>query len=140
MRNSSRHKTIGLQDTNLARVRATQRYLMKCDNIFIVAKISRAITDQSLKASLYSILARHAPVEWEESGGKSLNLAVVCTKSEVSRQPCHAKPRILTRDQDINQKTARREFCGTSSSLLFPYSDTFRSFHSPFNVSRVFRH
>lgn len=57
---------------------------MKCDNVFIVAKISRAITDQSLKSSLYSILARHAPVEWEESGVKSLNLAVVCTKSEVS--------------------------------------------------------
>ncbi|KAH8744019.1 hypothetical protein F5882DRAFT_455086 [Hyaloscypha sp. PMI_1271] len=90
----------GLQDTNLARVRATQTYLMKCDNVFIVAKISRAITDQSLKSSLYSILARHAPVEWEESGVKSLNLAVVCTKSE-----------------DINQKTARREFCGPHKKI-----------------------
>jgi len=59
---------------------------MKCDNVFIVAKISRAITDQSLKSSLYSILARHAPVEWEESGVKSLNLAIVCTKSEVNRR------------------------------------------------------
>jgi hypothetical protein len=76
----------GLQDTNLARVRATQTYLMKCDNVFIVAKISRAITDQSLKSSLYSILDRHARVEWEESGGKSFNLAVVCTKSEVKRR------------------------------------------------------
>ncbi|TVY75935.1 hypothetical protein LSUE1_G004583, partial [Lachnellula suecica] len=85
----------GLQDTNLARVRATQTYLMKCDKIFIIAKIARAITDQSLKSSLYSILTRHAPVEWEESGGKSLNIAVVCTKSE-----------------DINHKAARREFCG----------------------------
>ncbi|KAE8450710.1 hypothetical protein EG329_006055 [Mollisiaceae sp. DMI_Dod_QoI] len=73
---------------------------MKCDNVFIVAKISRVITDQSLKSSLYSILARHAPVEWEESGVKSLNLAVVCTKSE-----------------DINQKTARREFCGPSKKI-----------------------
>ncbi|KAH6678502.1 hypothetical protein B0J14DRAFT_582898 [Halenospora varia] len=90
----------GLQDTNLARVRATQTYLMKCDNIFIVTKISRAITDQSLKSSLYSILARHAPVEWEELGGRSLNLAVVCTKSE-----------------DINQKTARREFCGPHKKI-----------------------
>ncbi|KAH8649442.1 hypothetical protein BGZ60DRAFT_534676 [Tricladium varicosporioides] len=90
----------GLQDTNLARVRATQTYLMKCDNIFIVTKISRAITDLSLKSSLYSILARHAPVEWEESGGKSLNLAVVCTKSE-----------------DINQNTARREFCGPHKKI-----------------------
>ncbi|KAN0095627.1 hypothetical protein V8E51_016338 [Hyaloscypha variabilis] len=79
----------GLQDTNLARVRATQTYLMKCDNVFI-----------SLKSSLYSILARHAPVEWEESGVKSLNLAIVCTKSE-----------------EINQKTARREFCGSDKKI-----------------------
>jgi len=75
--------TLGLQDTNLARVRATQTYLMKCDHVFIVAKISRAITDQSLKSSLYDVLARHVPLEWEESAGKSLNLAIVCTKSEV---------------------------------------------------------
>ncbi|KAH8812284.1 hypothetical protein F5884DRAFT_784973 [Xylogone sp. PMI_703] len=90
----------GLQDTNLARVRATQKYLMKCDNVFIVAKISRAITDQSLKSSLYSILARHAPVEWEESAGKSLNLAVVCTKSE-----------------DINVEAARKQFCGPNKKI-----------------------
>ena len=57
---------------------------MGCNNIFIVARISRAITDQSLKSSLYQVLARHVPLEWEESGGKSLNVAVVCTKSEVS--------------------------------------------------------
>lgn len=74
---------LGLQDTNLARVRATQDYLMKCNNIFIVAKISRAITDQSLKSSLFSVLSRHVPLEWEESGAKSLNIAVVCTKSDV---------------------------------------------------------
>ncbi|EOO01166.1 hypothetical protein UCRPA7_3322 [Phaeoacremonium minimum UCRPA7] len=80
----------GLQDTNLARVRATQDYLMKCNNIFIVAKISRAITDQSLKTSLFTVLSRHVPLEWEESAAKSLNVAVVCTK---------------------------REFCGTGKSI-----------------------
>lgn len=73
----------GLQDTNMARVRATQDYLIKCDNIFIVAKISRAITDQSLKSSLFWVISRHVPMEWEESGGKNFKLAVVCTKSEV---------------------------------------------------------
>ena len=78
-------KILGLQDTNLARVRATQTYLMKCDHVFIVANISRAITDQSLKSSLYGVLARHVPLEWEQSGGKSLKVAVVCTKSEVLR-------------------------------------------------------
>jgi hypothetical protein len=73
----------GLQDTNLARMRATQDYLMKCNNIFIVANISRAITNQSLKSSLYKVLSRHVPLEWEEYGGKGLNIAVICTKSEV---------------------------------------------------------
>lgn len=56
---------------------------MKCDHVFIVAKISRAITDQSLKSSLYTVLTRHVPLEWEESAGKNLKLAVICTKSEV---------------------------------------------------------
>jgi hypothetical protein len=82
---SNLQKTLGLQDTNLARVRATQTYLIKCDHVFIVAKISRAITDQSLKSSLYSVLARHVPLEWEQSGGESLKVAVVCTMSEVMR-------------------------------------------------------
>jgi len=90
---------------------------MKCDNVFIVAKISRAITDQSLKSSLYSILARHAPVEWEESGVRSLNLAVVCTKSEVSRCPSSINAWLIDTCQDINQKTARREFCGSHKQI-----------------------
>ncbi|KFY49525.1 hypothetical protein V496_09946 [Pseudogymnoascus sp. VKM F-4515 (FW-2607)] len=90
----------GLHDTNLARVKATQDYLLRCDHIFIVAKISRAITDQSLKSSLYSILSRHAELEWEESAGKSMKVAVVCTKSE-----------------DINVKAARQEFCGLNKRI-----------------------
>lgn len=64
---------------------------MKCNNIFIVAKISRAITDQSLKSSLFSVLSRHVPLEWEESGAKSLNIAVVCTKSEVRKRRSASK-------------------------------------------------
>ncbi|KAH8688415.1 hypothetical protein BGZ61DRAFT_353751 [Ilyonectria robusta] len=91
----------GLQDTNMARVRATQDYLIKCDNIFIVAKISRAITDQSLKSSLFWVISRHVPMEWEKSGGKNFKLAVVCTKSE-----------------EINQRTARTEFCGPNKRIL----------------------
>ncbi|KAH8202846.1 hypothetical protein TruAng_003009 [Truncatella angustata] len=90
----------GLQDTNLARVRATQEYLLKCNSILLVTNISRAITDQSLKSSLYKVLSRHIPVAWEESGGKGLNLAVVCTKSE-----------------DINLKAAKAEFCGPSKPI-----------------------
>uniref|UniRef100_A0A8H7K460 G domain-containing protein n=2 Tax=Clonostachys TaxID=110564 RepID=A0A8H7K460_BIOOC len=90
----------GLQDTNLARVRATQKYLLQCDNIFIVSKIARAITNQSVKSSLYHVLSQHMPMEWEQSGGKHLRVAVVCTMSE-----------------DINLNTARTEFCGPGKRL-----------------------
>lgn len=78
-------ESLGLQDTNLARIRATQDYLMRCDNVLIVAKISRAVTDRSLQSSLFSAFSRHVPQEWEESAASSLNIAVVCTKSDVSR-------------------------------------------------------
>ncbi|RYP61155.1 hypothetical protein DL769_007837 [Monosporascus sp. CRB-8-3] len=84
----------GLQDTNLARVRGTERYLLKCDNILLVASIARAITDQSLKSSLYNVLSRHIPLSWEESGGKGLNVAV-----------------------DINLRAARAEFCGPGKRI-----------------------
>ena len=85
----------GLQDTNLARLKATQDYLMQCHNVFIIAKISRAITDQSLKSSLYYVLSKHAPLEWEASAGREFKLAVICTRSE-----------------DINMDRARSEFVG----------------------------
>ncbi|KAH7133693.1 hypothetical protein EDB81DRAFT_859227 [Dactylonectria macrodidyma] len=90
----------GLQDTNLARVRATQDYLIKCDNVFIVAEISRAITDQSLKSSLFWVLSRHVPMEWEQSGSKNFKLAVVCTKSE-----------------ELNKDKARTKFCGPNKRI-----------------------
>lgn len=51
--------------------------------MFVVAKISRAITDQSLQSSLFDVLTRHVPVEWEESAGTRLKVSVVCTRSEV---------------------------------------------------------
>ncbi|RFU23756.1 hypothetical protein B7463_g12581, partial [Scytalidium lignicola] len=90
----------GLQDTNLAQVRTTQDYLLRCDHIFIVAKISRAITDQSLKSSLYYVLSKHIPLEWEASAGRFLNLAVICTRAE-----------------DINEKTARKAYCGPDKPI-----------------------
>lgn len=71
----------------MARVRTTEKYLLKCDHIFIVAKISRAIADQSLESSVFTALSKHIPNEWEETGGKSLNFSVVCTKAEVSKPP-----------------------------------------------------
>ncbi|TGO22762.1 hypothetical protein BPAE_0156g00090 [Botrytis paeoniae] len=92
----------GLQDTNLARVRATQKYLQSCDHVFIATKISRAITDTTLKSALYSELKRHVPLAWEESGGTNINfkLAVICTRSD-----------------DINPKTAKRTFVGNGKEI-----------------------
>lgn len=73
---------------------------MKCDHIFIVTKIARAITDQSLQSSIYSVLKQHVPLEWENSTGKYLNLAVVCTRSE-----------------EIKVKTHRKDFCGPGKRI-----------------------
>ncbi|MBE3047624.1 hypothetical protein IMZ48_34945 [Candidatus Bathyarchaeota archaeon] len=76
---------LGLQDTNLARVRATQDYLMRCDNIFIVTNIARAITNSSLCSSLFSVMSRHKPQDGDESRAKNQNIAIVCTRSDVCR-------------------------------------------------------
>lgn len=73
----------GLHDTNLARVKATRDYLLRCNLVFVVAKISRAITDQSLKSSLFSVMSKNADLEWEGSEGRGMKIAVVCTNSEV---------------------------------------------------------
>ncbi|EON64079.1 hypothetical protein W97_03309 [Coniosporium apollinis CBS 100218] len=90
----------GLQDTNLARVKMTEEYLLKCDHIFIVAEIARAVTDQSLKSSVYDVLAQRVPMEWEAAAGKYLNFAIVCTNSD-----------------KINEKTARRDYCGAGKRI-----------------------
>ncbi|KFY44636.1 hypothetical protein V495_03340 [Pseudogymnoascus sp. VKM F-4514 (FW-929)] len=91
----------GLQDTNLARVKATQDYLLRCDHIFVVTKISRAITNQSLKSSLVSVVSKHAEMEWDDlSGAGGMKIAIICTNSE-----------------EINEKAARREFCGPKKRI-----------------------
>ena len=75
---------LGLQDVNLAKVRATERYLFTCDHVFVVARISRAISNQSLKNSLLRTLKNHIPNDWEQLAGQYLNLSIICTYSEVS--------------------------------------------------------
>ncbi|KAF2104448.1 hypothetical protein NA57DRAFT_70653 [Rhizodiscina lignyota] len=90
----------GLRDTNLAKVRATERYLLKADHVFIVAKISRALSDQSLKSSLYAALAQHIPQEWNDSAGQSLSVSVVCTRTE-----------------EINFTALKTQFCGPGKAV-----------------------
>jgi hypothetical protein len=88
---------------------------MKCDHVFIVAEIKRAITDQSLKSSLYNVLARHVPLEWERSG---LKVSVVCTKTDVNAfQLPLCRSALLIPIQDINKNAARREFCGPNKKI-----------------------
>ncbi|ERT01391.1 hypothetical protein HMPREF1624_02637 [Sporothrix schenckii ATCC 58251] len=82
----------GLQDVNLARVRAAHEYVKQCDSILVVGRIARAISDQSLRSSLYTSLASHAPNEWQEQGAARLNIAVALSHAE-----------------DINVRSARRE-------------------------------
>lgn len=74
----------GLQDTNMARVQATQTYLLKSDYVLIVAKITRAQTDKSLKDSINTVISRHMSLEDNNDSLRNFHLAVVCTKTEVS--------------------------------------------------------
>ena len=73
----------GLHDNNLAKVRATEQYILSCDHIFVVGKISRAISDQSLKSSLFTAIKQHIPYEWDKEGLNRLKATIVCTRSEV---------------------------------------------------------
>jgi hypothetical protein len=61
----------GLRDQNSARKAITERYVRQCHQIFAVARIDRALTDESLKEIFE--LARRA---------KLSKIDVVCTRSE----------------------------------------------------------
>ncbi|KAF7719665.1 Dynamin family protein [Penicillium ucsense] len=60
----------GLRDTNHARVRATEKYLAaKCDEVFIVANISRSVSNESI----YEIMNKC---------GKMKRIRIVCTRAD----------------------------------------------------------
>ncbi|KAM7215631.1 hypothetical protein V8F06_009018 [Rhypophila decipiens] len=61
----------GLRDLNSARQNITERYILKCDEIFAVCCIGRAVTDVGVKAVFD--LARQARLS---------NVGIVCTKSD----------------------------------------------------------
>lgn len=67
---------------NLARVRATLNYLIRCNNILIVEDINRAITSSSLRSSVFRVLSRHMPTEWHR-----MRIVVACTKTDVCSPP-----------------------------------------------------
>ncbi|KAK4220911.1 hypothetical protein QBC38DRAFT_493173 [Podospora fimiseda] len=61
----------GLRDLNTARQKITERYLVECDEIFVVCQRSRATTDAGVKAVFQ--LAKQAGLT---------NVGIVCTKSD----------------------------------------------------------
>lgn len=81
---SSTYTAVDLYDTNLARRRLTQKYLLQVDHVLLVTNIMRAKTDASLSSSLYQDLLQHIPME-EVSAGLILKMAIVCTKIDVRR-------------------------------------------------------
>ena len=67
---------IGYRDINLARVKKAQQYLVRCDEIFIVARINRVLTDQSVKDLLRAQLRSDAE--------RHKSIAIVCTHADAS--------------------------------------------------------
>lgn len=61
----------GLRDLNSARKAITERYIRKCHQVFVVAKIDRAITDESIK-DIMGLASR----------ANLCKVDVVCTRSE----------------------------------------------------------
>jgi GTPase SAR1 family protein len=70
----------GLQDTNLARVRMTQEYFIQCNTILVVAGIARAVTNQSLKSLLNTVLSRDIVDNLKSSSAHHSKLAIVCAR------------------------------------------------------------
>ncbi|KAI1326118.1 hypothetical protein F5Y16DRAFT_375824 [Xylariaceae sp. FL0255] len=61
----------GLRDLNVARRHITERFLLKCDEIFVVCNEGRAITDEGVQAVVD--LAKKAELS---------NVGIVCTRSD----------------------------------------------------------
>ncbi len=69
---------VGFHDSNNARVKAAEDYMYSCDEIFVVADISRVDTNKNVEDILKKSLGRNL------TGGRpSQGVALVCTRSEV---------------------------------------------------------
>jgi hypothetical protein len=64
----------GLRDTNTARRNITERYILACDEVFAIADIGRAASNEGVKDVIK--LAQRAEVS---------NIGIICTKADV----CH---------------------------------------------------
>lgn len=101
------HFLTGLRDHNSARRNITERYIINCNEIFVVCNIGRAVTDEGVEHVIK--LARQA---------KLSNVGIVCTKSDVRLSQPYATPseRVASLTylyQDINPVEAERDWQGT---------------------------
>lgn len=64
----------GYRDINLARVRKTEQYLVRCHEVFVVANIIRVISDQSV--------AKFVGDQMRASGNRT-RVTIVCTHADV---------------------------------------------------------
>jgi len=104
----------GRSDTNTARIKAGQMYLKTCDCVFVLSNISRAVTDDSLKSSVYEMLAQEMPLEWEMNRGERLQVTVICTKTDVSVQE-RVLPLFTNKLKEINIPANKRAFIPDNS-------------------------
>lgn len=76
------YPVLGLGDINYARVQAAQRYISKCDQIFVVSGLSRIIDDKSI----YDILQEHSRSS-SQVGERTItpSASIICTHAAV----CH---------------------------------------------------
>ncbi|KAH7024424.1 uncharacterized protein B0I36DRAFT_331391 [Microdochium trichocladiopsis] len=84
----------GLQDSNGTPVRTVTDYLAGCDHLFMVSRIHRAVTDDTLWQSITKAISDYAPSKWETVSDK-MNLTIVCTMAD---------------DMDVEEQS--RRFCG----------------------------
>lgn len=66
----------GFRDINRARVKRAEDYLLHCDEIFVVAPISRAVSDKRVKRFIQTY-SQHS------ASNKRRDISVVCTHAEV---------------------------------------------------------
>ncbi|KAL8905916.1 MAG: hypothetical protein Q9171_006480 [Xanthocarpia ochracea] len=63
----------GYRDINLARVRKAEQYLLRCHEVFIVAKINRVVSDESVAKSVSDQM---------KASGKRGRVTIVCTHAD----------------------------------------------------------
>lgn len=100
----SAYQSVGYRDVNFARVKAAQRYLFNCDEVFVVANINRVVSDQSVR----SIVSEYLGKGNSETKGR---LAIICTHSEVGLEE-FSTPSTLTMVQNIDLPEAEKTYSG----------------------------